>query len=58
MSAWIFRYDIEKEYDTWELVDTLFVSADRDAQGIANLYAQASITIGETAENLRAHAQS
>jgi energy-coupling factor transporter ATP-binding protein EcfA2 len=50
MSAWIFRYDIDKEYDTWELVDTLFVSADRDARGIANLYPQATIGAVGTSE--------
>jgi len=43
VSAWVHRYDIQKDYDSWEHAETFFVSADRDIRGVANLYPEASI---------------
>ena len=34
----LYRYDLQREYDRWFPAATLFVSADRDVRGVANLY--------------------
>ena len=56
VSAWIYRYDVQKEYDTWDYADTLFVSVDRDAKGIANLYPAVSIEAREELVQQSVHA--
>ena len=33
LSASIYRYDIQKDYDDWASAQTFFVSTDRDGQG-------------------------
>jgi ABC-type methionine transport system ATPase subunit len=43
VSASIHRYDIKKDYDQWESVQTFFVSSDRDSRGVANLYPEVSV---------------
>ena len=37
------RYDIQKEYDFLPCAETFFISVDRDARGVANLYPEVSI---------------
>jgi len=38
IGAALYRYDIQREYDRWFPAATLFVGADQDVRGIANLY--------------------
>jgi lipopolysaccharide transport system ATP-binding protein len=38
LSALIYRYDIEKEYDRWLRAATLFVACDEDVRGLANCF--------------------
>lgn len=57
VSAWVYRYDIEKEYDAWESAETFLVSADRDARGIANLYPEVSMGLVESVNQVNAQSQ-
>jgi len=34
----LYRYDIQREYDRWSPAATIFIAADRDVHGVANLY--------------------
>jgi lipopolysaccharide transport system ATP-binding protein len=43
-SCWLYRYDIEKEYDNLESAATFFVSTEQDVKGVANLFPVASIS--------------
>jgi len=45
ISAWVHRYDIDKDYDGWEYAETFFVTARRDVTGVANLYPEASVRV-------------
>jgi hypothetical protein len=38
VSALIFRYDIEKEYDQWLRAATIFIVCDEDIRGLANCF--------------------
>ena len=38
IGAALYRYDIQREYDRWFPAATLFVGADQDVRGVANLY--------------------
>ena len=38
LGAYLYRYDIEREFDRIVPAGTFFVEADRDARGVANLY--------------------
>lgn len=40
VSAWVYRYDTQTEYDHWESAETFFVSSDVDVGGVANLQPQ------------------
>ena len=41
--AYIYRYDIEKMYDTRNPAATIHVKSDADVRGIANLYPKATL---------------
>jgi len=45
IGAWLYRYDIQKEYDEWVGAETVFVSTDRDVRGVANLYPEVAIRL-------------
>jgi len=38
IGAALYRYDIQREYDRWFPAATLFIGADQDVRGVANLY--------------------
>ncbi len=38
VTAYVFRYDIEKTYDSWMRAVTLFVSCDLDVRGVTNCF--------------------
>ena len=38
VGAALYRYDVQREYDRWFPAATLFIAADRDVRGVANLY--------------------
>jgi lipopolysaccharide transport system ATP-binding protein len=38
IGAALYRYDIQREFDRWFPAATLFVAADQDVRGVANLY--------------------
>jgi ABC-type polysaccharide/polyol phosphate transport system ATPase subunit len=40
LGALVYRYDIQRQYDSWCPAATLFISSDRDVRGAANLYPQ------------------
>ena len=44
VSCWIYRYDIQEEYDHWESAETFFVSDEQDIKGLVNLYPAVSIS--------------
>jgi lipopolysaccharide transport system ATP-binding protein len=50
VGAILYRYDIEAEYDYWCPAASLFVSADRDVRGAANLYPEVTV-FGAPAEH-------
>jgi len=57
VSAWIYRYDIEKTFDEWESAATFLVSADRDSRGVANLYPEVSLETVESMNPVKTQAQ-
>jgi hypothetical protein len=44
VSAWVYRYDTQTQYDAWQNAETFFVSADVDVRGVANLNPKVSFS--------------